>query len=68
MRTYSGFSALIAFILFIALLVAILSFVLGITLLLIPAILIAAIVAWLLSPFWKKRKREPVMRVYVKKF
>jgi membrane protein implicated in regulation of membrane protease activity len=68
MRTYSGFSALVAFILFIALLIAVLSFVLGVTLLLVPAILIAGIVAWLLSPFWKKRKREPVVEVRVKKF
>lgn len=48
-------------------LVAFGAFFLGVTLLLIPFVIVLALVSWLLGLFWR-RKRQPEVRVYFKKF
>lgn len=64
MAEYRGF---LAFFLFVFLVLVVLVFVLNVFLLLIPVVIVAAIISWLLSLILKK-KHQPVVRVYVKKF
>jgi len=57
----------LAFALALIVLIAFGAFFLGVTLLLIPLVIVLALVSWLLSLFWR-RKRRPEVRVYFKKF
>lgn len=64
MPRYRGW---IAFFLAIVLVLLVMAFVLQVIVLLIPVAIIAAIILWLLSLLAKKRKK-PVVHVFVKKF
>ncbi|MEM4239624.1 MAG: hypothetical protein QXM31_00325 [Candidatus Woesearchaeota archaeon] len=68
MAEFRGLKGLIVFFLIAMLGLVILIFVLNVVVLLIPVTIVAAIIAWLVSLFYRKKRSKPVVQVWIKKF
>lgn len=67
MKEVRGIKGIIAFAIAIIIVLVVLVFALNVFLLLIPVAIVIALLGWLLSLFYKKKK-PAIVRVYYKKF
>lgn len=68
MAEFRGIKGLVVFLLLVLLGLVILIFVLNVIILLIPVTIVAAIILWLVSLFYRQKRKKPVVEVYVRKF